>query len=209
MSKNRLKGQRSHVEPPQCTISASRKTKWLTTSVCNHFNNLLYKFLVTILLISASTHDIEHWRGKCEQNVHGKHESRDSLVSTQVQSHALMHRGFGTSVPFINERHLAVHVIVLLCWLESVTVSWLSHTCHAHSVLFLLMQSSITGLVQLTFSFPRWFHTIQFYCSHTFHSFLSQITLFGGKAWSHRLTSTAALHCKYTFVGGILTANGQ
>ena len=27
--------------------------------------------------------------------------SRDSLVSTQVQSHALMRRGFGTSVPFI------------------------------------------------------------------------------------------------------------
>ena len=28
-------------------------------------------------------------------------ESRDSLVSTQVQSHALMRREFGTSVPFI------------------------------------------------------------------------------------------------------------
>ena len=31
-------------------------------------------------------------------------ESRDSdrfLVTTQVQSHALVHRGFGTSVPFI------------------------------------------------------------------------------------------------------------
>ena len=31
-------------------------------------------------------------------------ESRDSdqfLVNTQVQSHALLHRGFGTSVPFI------------------------------------------------------------------------------------------------------------
>ena len=27
--------------------------------------------------------------------------SRDSIVSAQVRSHALMHRGFGTSVPFI------------------------------------------------------------------------------------------------------------
>ena len=26
----------------------------------------------------------------------------------------------------------AVHVIVLVCWLESITVSWLSHACHAH-----------------------------------------------------------------------------
>ena len=29
-------------------------------------------------------------------------ESRDSLVSTQLQSHAVMCRGFGTSVPFIS-----------------------------------------------------------------------------------------------------------
>ena len=36
-----------------------------------------------------------------QNNAHGKHESRDNLVSTQVQSHALMRRGFGTSVPFI------------------------------------------------------------------------------------------------------------
>ena len=28
-------------------------------------------------------------------------ESRDSLVDTQVQSHALLRQGFGTSVPFI------------------------------------------------------------------------------------------------------------
>ena len=43
---------------------------------------------------------------------------------------------------------------------------------------------SFTGLVQLIFSFPNWFHTTWFYCSHTFHSFLSQITLcfsFGSK----------------------------
>ena len=35
-------------------------------------------------------------------------ESKDSdrfLVNTQVQSHALLHRGFGTSVPFINTRN--------------------------------------------------------------------------------------------------------
>ena len=43
---------------------------------------------------------------------------------------------------------------------------------------------SFTDLVQLIFSFPSWFYTIWFYCSHTFHSFLSQITLcfsFGSK----------------------------
>ena len=67
----------------------------------------------------------------------------------------------------------------------------LSHACHAHSVLFLPIQSlltsfwrSFTGLVQLIFSFPSWFHTIWFYWSHTFHSFLSQITFcfsFGSK----------------------------
>ena len=37
-------------------------------------------------------------------HVAGVKESRDSdrfLVNTQVQSHALLHRGFGTSVPFI------------------------------------------------------------------------------------------------------------
>ena len=38
-------------------------------------------------------------------------ESRDSLVSTQVQSHALMYRGFGTSVPFI--------IGMLLCKLKT------------------------------------------------------------------------------------------
>ena len=37
-----------------------------------------------------------------QNNADGKHEKvTDSLVSTQVQSHALMCRGFGTSVPFI------------------------------------------------------------------------------------------------------------
>ena len=57
----------------------------------------------------------------------------------------------------------------------------LSRDSHAHSVLFQPMQSSLTnfrrsftGRVQLgIFSFPSWFHTIWFYCSHTFHSFLS------------------------------------
>ena len=121
----------------------------------------------------------------------------------------------------------AVHVIVLVCWLE--TEHWLSrdsqclqcafcfvpaHAKFAHEFLTLF-----TGLVQLIFSFfLNWFHTIWFYCSHTFHSFLSQITLCfssGSKgiitARSHVfcLTGTAALHCGHTFVGGILTANSQ
>ena len=36
---------------------------------------------------------------------------------------------------------------------------------------------SFTGLVQLTVGFSSWFHSIWFYYSHMFHSFLSQITL--------------------------------
>ena len=72
---------------------------------------------------------------------------------------------------------------------------------------------SLTGLVQLIFSFPSWFHTIWFYCSHTFHSFLSQLHSAFRLDWntwsqcSHvfRLTDTAALHCGHSFVGGILT----
>ena len=72
-----------------------------------------------------------------------------------------------------------------------------NYACHMHSVLFQPMQSSLsclpcafcfvpalqslltsfwrffTGLVQLIFGFSSWFHTIWFYCSHTFHNFLS------------------------------------
>ena len=53
-----------------------------------------------------------------EQTLHGQEqnrimrESRDSdrfLVNTQVQSHALLHRGFGTPVPFIVDSN-SVHV---------------------------------------------------------------------------------------------------
>ena len=78
----------------------------------------------------------------------------------------------------------AVHVIGLVCWLEIdhclVTVSYLpSVFCFvsacvkfAHEFLTLFER-----LVQLIFSFPSWFHTIWFYCSHAFQSFLSQITL--------------------------------
>ena len=41
--------------------------------------------------------------GQEQNNVHGKHErvTRQSIVNTQVQSHALLRRRFGTSVPFI------------------------------------------------------------------------------------------------------------
>ena len=38
-------------------------------------------------------------------------------------------------------------------------------------------QTLFERLVQLIFSFPSWFHSIWFYCSHAFHSFLLQITL--------------------------------
>ena len=45
----------------------------------------------------------------CKRTLHSRNKmrmasmkgSRDSLVTTQVKSHALMRRGFGTSVPFI------------------------------------------------------------------------------------------------------------
>ena len=102
-------------------------------------------------------------------------------------------------------------VIVLVCWLESIILSWLSHACHAHCFVLIYMQSSLagfwrsfTGLVQLVFSFPSWFHTIWLYCCHTFHSFLSQITLcftFGSKEMITAFTclpsyiGTAALYC--------------
>ena len=105
---------------------------------------------------------------------------------------------------------------------RSLSISWFSHrACHAHSVLFLPMQSSLTsfwrsftGLVQLIFSFPSWFHTIWFYCSHAFHGFLSQITpcfSFAGlkdmitafTSWSSAL-QVQKLHTGDTFVGGIV-----
>ena len=86
--------------------------------------------------------------------------------------------------------------------------------------LFLPMQSllmsfwrPLTSLVQLIFSFPSWFHTIWFYCSHMFHIFLLQITLcfsFGSKDMITAFIclpsySSAVLHCEHTFLGGILT----
>ena len=99
-------------------------------------------------------------------------------------------------------------------------------TLSCASVLFQPMQRSLTsfwrsftGLVQFIFGFPSWFHTIWFYCSHTFHSFsrkLHSAFHLDRKTWSQRshvfrLTGTAALHCGHTctFVGGILTANGE
>ena len=79
----------------------------------------------------------------------------------------------------------AVHVIVLVCWLvyHCLVTLMLAMRLPMQSSLMNFWRS-FTGLVQLIFSFPSWFHTIWFYCSHTFHSFLSQITLcfsFGSK----------------------------
>ena len=98
---------------------------------------------------------------------------------------------------------------------------WLSHTCHVHCFVPACakftheFQTLFERLVQLIFGFPSWFHTIWFYCSHAFHSFLSQFKLHSAfcldqKTWSQRshvfcLTGTAVLHCGHTFVGGILT----
>ena len=72
----------------------------------------------------------------------------------------------------------AVHVIVLVCWLEIdhclVTLSCLPCalfcSCPCKVCSWVSDALSQTGLVQLIFSFPSWFHTVWFYCSHTFHS---------------------------------------
>jgi len=104
----------------------------------------------------------------------------------------------------------AVHVIVLVCWLEIdhclMTLSYLpSGFCFV---------SAFERLVQLIFSFPSWFHIIWFYCSHAFHSFLANYTLLF--IWIERHDHSVHmssilqvqqlnLHCGHTFVGGILT----
>ena len=73
------------------------------------------------------------------------------------------------------------------------------------------------ALCNLSFAFLADF-TLSDFTAPTFHSFLSQITLLFDPNERHdhsvhmrvfRLTGTAALHCGHTFVGGILTANGQ
>ena len=118
----------------------------------------------------------------------------------------------------------AVHVIVLMCWLESITVSWLSNACHAHCcvptsftcALFCsdalsqaLRNLSLAFLVDFTLSDST--AVIRFIAfSHKLHSAFC----LDRKTWSQgshvfRLTGTAALHCGDSFVGGILTANGQ
>ena len=99
----------------------------------------------------------------------------------------------------------AVHVIVFVCWLEIdhclVTLSYLPcafcfvSACAKFAHEF---QTLFERLVQLIFSFPSWFHTIWFYCSHTFHSFLSQITLcfsFGSKDMITTLTCLPSYRC--------------
>ena len=71
-------------------------------------------------------------------------ESRDSdrfLVNTQVQSHALLRRGFGTSVPFI------------LIWTYrlrayAATIEWRYMLCRFVSVLWLLILSKNEGALQ-------------------------------------------------------------
>ena len=54
-------------------------------------------------------------------------ESRDSdwfLVNTQVQSHALLRRGFGTSVPFIHEALIATSYDCAYHWLLASNLPW-------------------------------------------------------------------------------------
>ena len=85
------------------------------------------------------------------------------------------------SILLVAMRILFCSCLCTVCSKRLQTLSWFVHsillfTCHAHSVLFLPMQSSLTsfwrsfmGLVELVF--PSWFNTIWFYCSHKFHSF--------------------------------------
>ena len=78
----------------------------------------------------------------------------------------------------------AVHVIVLVCWLEidHYLMTLINLPCafcfvSAYAKFAHEFRRSLTGLVQFIFSFPSWFHTIWSYCFCTFHSFHSQITL--------------------------------
>ena len=57
-----------------------------------------------------------------------------TVLSAHAQNYALKCQTCGAAAG------AAVHVIVLVC--RSLHVLWLSHACHAHSVLFLPMQSS-------------------------------------------------------------------
>ena len=97
----------------------------------------------------------------------------------------------------------------------------LSHACH---VLFLPMLSSLTSfwrsftsLVQLTRTFLADFTLSDSTALIGFIAFsrkLHSAFRLDRRTWSQRshvfrLTGTAALHCGHTFVGGIVTANGQ
>ena len=58
-------------------------------------------------------------------------ESRDSvrfLINTQLQSHALLHRGFGTSVPFIFHMNSTQRESQLSCTVRETRISHITHT---------------------------------------------------------------------------------
>ena len=84
-----------------------------------------------------------------------------------------------------------MYVIVLVCLLEInhclATLSYFPCAFCFFSALVKFTHEFLTlfeRLVQLISRFPSWFHTIWFYWSHAFHSFLSQIILcflFGSK----------------------------
>ena len=92
---------------------------------------------------------------------------------------------------------LAIHILFCSClWTVCSKVS--DSLMLALCILFCscVIQSSLTSfwrsftdLVQLIVSFPSWFHTIWFYWSHTFHSFLSQITLCFSFGWKDMITA--------------------
>ena len=132
----------------------------------------------------------------------------------------------------------AVHVIVLVCWQESVTASWLP-ACHAHAFCFVPAYRGVCKVcsqisdalsqalcnLRLAFladfiAFSRKLHSAfrlerktWSQRSHVFRhtSFALRAYLFWRHIYCHWpiIEGTAALHCGHTFVGGVFTANGQ
>ena len=123
----------------------------------------------------------------------------------------------GTEVP--NPQRSSA-VIVHVCWLENRSLSRDSPCLPCALFCSSRVSDALSqALCNLSWAFLADFlYSIWFYCSHTFHSF----TVFSRKLafrldrktrsqCSHVfcLTGAATLHCRHTFVGGILTPNGQ
>ena len=135
------------------------------------------------------------------------------------QSH-LLYIMKGTEVPN-PRRSSACDCTCVLTRNRSLSRDSLILACHAHSVLFLPVQSSLTSFWRslkglCNFSFPSWFHTdsTPFMRFIAFSRKLHSAFRLDQKTWSQhshvfRLTDTAALNCGHTFVGGYLLSYSQ